>query len=67
MQTFIGRIKNQPLAEGFEDILVPGEPGHRSFLNRSEQGIPVTMDVVDALRAEASLAGIRFPDPTTAL
>lgn len=42
------RIKAVPPAEGFEEVLLPGEPEARSRIARSREGIPVS----DAIWAE---------------
>jgi LDH2 family malate/lactate/ureidoglycolate dehydrogenase len=61
MEVLAGRVRSQPLAEGFEEILMPGEPEARSEKQRLENGIPLTTDVVQSLQNEAKLAGIPFP------
>ena len=61
MKVLAERVRSQPPAEGFEEILMPGEPEHRTEQRRLEQGIPLTADVVESLRKEAERAGIAFP------
>lgn len=61
MQTLIKRVKAQPLAEGFEEIQIPGEPEQRTEIARLKNGIPLTPDVIEALKSEAELAGVSFP------
>ena len=58
MDRLASRVKNQPRADGVEQILMPGEPEALAEAERSETGIPLTPDVVESLRAEANLAGI---------
>ena len=60
MDTLASRVKSQPLAAGFEEILMPGEPEHRTEIKRLEKGIPLTPDVVESLGQEAHRAGIPF-------
>jgi L-2-hydroxycarboxylate dehydrogenase (NAD+) len=61
MQTLIKRVKAQPLAQGFKEIQMPGEPEHRAEMARLKNGIPLTPDVIEALKSEADLAGVSFP------
>ena len=61
MQELAGRIRSQPLAEGFDEILMPGEPEERTEKRRLDEGIPLTADVVESLQKEAKQAGISFP------
>ena len=60
MRILADRVKSQPLAEGFDEILMPGEPEYRTEQERVERGIPLTADVVDVLRQEAQRAKITF-------
>lgn len=48
------RIKELPLAEGFQEILMVGEPETRSEQHRREMGIPVQVDVIDQLNKIAN-------------
>jgi LDH2 family malate/lactate/ureidoglycolate dehydrogenase len=61
MDTLVERAKACPMADGFEEILMPGEPEARSERQRGRTGIPLTPDVRDALRKEAERAGVPFP------
>ena len=61
MQTLVARVKAQPQAEGFEAILMPGEPEDRYEKARRVRGIPLTSDVVRSLQAEGERAGLPFP------
>ncbi len=61
MDTLVDRAKSCPKAEGFDEILIPGEPETRTRTKRSRSGIPLTPDVVEALRVEADKAGRPFP------
>jgi L-2-hydroxycarboxylate dehydrogenase (NAD+) len=54
-------VKAQPLAEGFNEILMPGEPEHRIEVERSKNGVPLTPDVIEALKSEADVVGLSFP------
>lgn len=48
----------RPPAEGVDQILIPGEPEALTESDRSENGIPLTPDVIASLAAEADLADI---------
>lgn len=58
MDELVIRTKAQPLAEGFDEILVPGERESRSARERSARGIPLRPDVLSALDAEAERLGV---------
>ena len=62
MQVLAERVRSQPLADGFEEILMPGEPEFRTEKIRIETGIPLTADVVQSLQQEAQQAGVPFPN-----
>ncbi len=61
MDALAARAKACPKAEGFEEILMPGEPEARTYARRSKSGLPLTPDVVAALEQEAAATGIAFP------
>lgn len=54
-------IKNLPKAEGFTEILVPGEPEDRAYDERIRNGIPLPEGTVRRLREVAERLGIPFP------
>ncbi len=60
MQTLTARVKKQPRAEGFEEILMPGEPEARKEQERLTLGIPLTRDVFESLRSEGKRVGVPF-------
>lgn len=62
MEALAQRAKGQPRAEGFEEILMPGEPECRTEAIRRREGIPLTPDVVTALQAEGGRVGEPFPE-----
>jgi LDH2 family malate/lactate/ureidoglycolate dehydrogenase len=62
MLTLRERVKNQPLAEGFHEILMPGEPEAHNEEERQAQGIPLTADVLSSLQKEGERTGVPFPD-----
>jgi L-2-hydroxycarboxylate dehydrogenase (NAD+) len=63
MQTLARRVKKQPRARGFDEILMPGEPEARCERQRMQQGIALTPDIVASLRSEGEQAGVPFPAP----
>lgn len=63
METLRERVKAQPRAEGFDEILMPGEPESRNEGQRREQGIPLTPDVEASLRMEGERVGVPLPIP----
>ncbi|WP_409304737.1 Ldh family oxidoreductase [Peribacillus sp. SCS-155] len=62
MDTFVSRVKSLPRAQGFEEILIPGEPEERKAIERLESGIPLTIEVRDSLHNEAKHLGINLSD-----
>jgi LDH2 family malate/lactate/ureidoglycolate dehydrogenase len=52
-------MKAAPLAEGFSEVLVPGEPEDRHQAERSTRGIPYAASEIKALQDEAKRAGIQ--------
>jgi len=46
----IKSVKSTPTAEGFNEILIPGEPERREEKKRSQAGIPIPDNAWDALR-----------------
>jgi LDH2 family malate/lactate/ureidoglycolate dehydrogenase len=57
--TLIDRMKGSPLAEGFAEVLVPGEPEDRYEAVRRKSGIPYAAAEVQVLQDEAQRAGIQ--------
>ncbi len=60
MDTLIARAKSSQKAEGFDEILIPGEPEARLAAEREKSGIPLTPDVIKSLRKEATAVGLDF-------
>ncbi|MEM4177662.1 MAG: Ldh family oxidoreductase [Nitrososphaeria archaeon] len=54
-------IKSVPLAEGFNEILLPGEPEHREYLRRLQEGIPVYEDVWENVKRVAEEYNVPLP------
>jgi len=61
MDELILLAKAQPLAAGFTEILIAGEPEDRSRARRLQEGVPMQDSVVKSLRAEGHALGIPFP------
>ncbi|BCJ89648.1 lactate dehydrogenase [Terrihabitans soli] len=66
MEEEIARLKALKPADGFKEVLYPGEPEARKEKQRSRDGIPLTVQVADAIRKEAEEAGLGFPSPVLA-
>ena len=58
MDTLFKRIRAVPLAEGFDEILLPGEPEQRESARRTKSGIPYVPSELATLNAEAAKAGV---------
>ena len=61
MADFVARAKASPKAAGVDEILIPGEPEERVATIRRGTGIPITVDIVQELAAEAESAGVQLP------
>jgi LDH2 family malate/lactate/ureidoglycolate dehydrogenase len=62
MDSLVERAKGQALAEGFDQILMTGEPELRTQETRELNGIPLTADVVDDLEREAQAVDLAMPN-----
>jgi L-2-hydroxycarboxylate dehydrogenase (NAD+) len=60
MDTFVQRVKSSPMAQGFDEILIPGEPEERKAAERRVTGIPLSNEVIRQLKEEAELQGVTF-------
>ena len=58
MGEMIREIKACPRAEGVEEILLPGEIEARTTEQRSTNGIPITLPILQELEALGTAAGI---------
>jgi LDH2 family malate/lactate/ureidoglycolate dehydrogenase len=58
MDTLIERVRACPKAEGFDEILIPGEPEVREEAMRRKTGIPYSMSEIAPLQKEAERAGV---------
>ena len=57
----IDHLKALPTADGFEQVLMPGEPEFRTLAERSEHGIPLPPGTLDKLRVAAQRFGLEMP------
>ncbi len=58
MDILVERVRECPKAEGFDEILIPGEPEARLEAEHRRTGIPYAPNEVAALQAEAAKAGV---------
>jgi hydroxycarboxylate dehydrogenase B len=56
--TVFDRVRSVPPAEGFQEVLIPGEPERRSAARRRAEGIPVAEDTWNAVTATARELGV---------
>ena len=58
----VSKVKNQPPAQGFDSIMCPGEPEQKTEVIRRNSGIPLTPDIIEALKTEGKVSGVEFFD-----
>jgi len=63
METEIARLKALPPAAGHGEVLYPGEPEARTEARRAAEGIPISAEVLESLKAVAGRAGVTLPAP----
>ncbi|MFZ4451255.1 Ldh family oxidoreductase [Salibacterium aidingense] len=63
VEQMLGEIKQSPLADGFEEILYPGERRARSYDKSAREGIPVTENIEKELQQLGKKYNVSFPDP----
>ena len=61
METSIERLKALPPAEGFDEVLYPGERAARAEAEAETAGVPLTADCASALRAHGTEIAVPFP------
>lgn len=59
----IDSVKSLPTANGFAEILVPGERKQRCYAERIKNGIPLAAPTLGSLRGVAERFEIAVPDP----
>jgi len=58
LEWLVTRIHDSRPADGFDEVLLPGEPEHREELRRSSAGLPLSRRDLRVLREEAERVGI---------
>ena len=58
----IDSLKALPTADGFDEILAPGEPEHNTYDDRIKNGIPLPPGTVQKLRDAAERFGLALPE-----
>ena len=61
IDALIDAQKSLRMAEGFEEIMVPGEPEFRIQAQREKGGIPLPIGTVENIRPIASRFGVDMP------
>ena len=59
IDTLIERVRAAPRADGYAEVLLPGEPEDRIEEERRKRGIPYAVSEVAALQDEAKKAGVQ--------
>jgi L-2-hydroxycarboxylate dehydrogenase (NAD+) len=62
MDTMIERLKASETADGFDEVLMPGEPEARRAAERRRTGLPLTSRVLASLQAEAEALNLAVPE-----
>ena len=60
MDAWIRTMRNTKPAPGAPQPLVPGDPEHAAYAERSKSGIPLTVPVIETLRAVSEKTGVPF-------
>jgi LDH2 family malate/lactate/ureidoglycolate dehydrogenase len=58
IDALVERAKACPTADGFDEILVPGERESRMAAKRRQEGLPIPLDDIRMLAREAEMAGV---------
>ena len=61
VDNLIDELKALPRADGFDDILMPGEPENRTLAQRSAEGIPIPVGTAEKLREAARRFNLTLP------
>lgn len=64
-RAFAAALKGQPRADGFDEILMPGERGDREAARRLREGVPILPKVWKQLTALAAGLGVPLPSTRT--
>ncbi|MFC1899928.1 Ldh family oxidoreductase [Chloroflexota bacterium] len=61
IDTMIDGIKALPKADGVNEIFVPGEPEERTFIKRSQDGVPLPAGTIRNLQKISERFGLKLP------
>lgn len=61
VDSLIDALKSLPKAEGFSEVLVPGEPEDRVYKDRIQHGIPIPKGTARNLKDVAERFGVKLP------
>jgi len=61
IDNLIDGIKGLPKADGFKEIMVPGEPEEKTYDDRSRNGIPLPEGTIRNLKGVAERFGLKLP------
>lgn len=59
MENYVDLIKSSDPADGFGEVLMPGEIEGRSFLHRQKEGIPLSSDLLQQLKELADSLSLK--------
>jgi LDH2 family malate/lactate/ureidoglycolate dehydrogenase len=62
VDNLIDELKALPTADGFDDVLMPGEPEQRTLVERTANGIPIPPGTADKLREAAKRFNLDLPE-----
>lgn len=57
-------LKSSPVAPGYDEVVVPGEPDFRMYDKRRTEGIPLADETWSQILAAAKQVGLELPEPT---
>ena len=60
MDNWIHRFRNATPAEGYDKVLIPGDPEREMEAIRMQNGIPIVAAVVDDLKLVGEKLGVRL-------
>ncbi len=63
VQGLVERIKSCPPAEGFGEVMLPGENAHRHYVRREREGLEVDAVAWQQIAELASELDVQLPDP----
>lgn len=66
VETFLRKVKDVPPANGFDEVLIPGEPENRTAQQRNSNGIPIPIETWKTIEKTARQVGVN-PDLSLSL